>query len=346
METKVSMKTIYLILVITIGLVGLGVGSTFAVFTATAEIVNPITLKSDLTYNDDVLDTVDITIGPGESRDANIGLYNEGGVAYFYYAVWYIYDGSDGDITFTRNAVGTVMPNGAIEGDAESIVGIKITNNTSNTVTITVGVATSKDDIVLPSYMRLVTYTESTTYSLTLSRDDSTSVTAIYYKINGSNTYEMTTDSNITLNVNSGSTYYYYGVPFAGHSMDSCTETSPCSGIMSGNVTKKLSSTVSTSDFYNVTVIRKLVGATESQLTRDAVNAGESFSYEFGTTVTNILTQYYFSTASCTNGQKITFSDGTSSGFKKFTISSVTANTTCTIVYTTTIPPSGGTATE
>ena len=81
-------------------------------------------------------------------------------------------------------------------------------------------------------------------------------------------------------------------------------------------------------------------------MTRDAVNAGESFSYEFGTTVTNILTQYYFSTASCTNGQKITFSDGTSSGFKKFTISSVTANTTCTIVYTTTIPPSGGTATE
>ena len=76
METKISMKTIYLILVITIGLVGLGVGSTFAVFTATAEIANPITLKSDLTYNDDIFDTADITIGPGESRDANIGLYN------------------------------------------------------------------------------------------------------------------------------------------------------------------------------------------------------------------------------------------------------------------------------
>ena len=40
MKTKISMKTIYLILVITIGLVGLGIGSTLAVFTASAEISN------------------------------------------------------------------------------------------------------------------------------------------------------------------------------------------------------------------------------------------------------------------------------------------------------------------
>lgn len=344
METKISMKTIYLILVITIGLVGLGVGSTFAVFTATAEIANPITLKSDLTYNDDIFDTADITIGPGESRDANIGLYNEGGVEHFYYAVWYIYDGSDGDITFTRNAIGTIMPNGAINGDSDGIVGLKIKNNTSNTITITVGVATSKDNIVLPNYMKLVTYTESTTYSLTLSKEGISGVTAIYYKINGSNTYEMTTDNSITLNVNSGSTYYYYGVPIEGNTMASCTELSPCSGIMSGNVTKKLSSTVSTSDVYGVTIIRKLVGATETQLALKSVNAGESFSYNFSRTLTNILTQYYFSSVSCTNSQKpvvtLTTSDGT------FKINSVTANTTCTISYTTKDTSGGSTATE
>ena len=45
METKISMKTIYLILVITIGLVGLGIGSTLAVFTASAEISNPMMNK-------------------------------------------------------------------------------------------------------------------------------------------------------------------------------------------------------------------------------------------------------------------------------------------------------------
>ena len=344
METKISMKTIYLILVITIGLVGLGVGSTFAVFTATAEIANPITLKSDLTYNDDIFDTVDITIGPGESRDANIGLYNEGGVDYFYYAVWYIYDGSDGDITFTRNAIGTIMPNGVINGDSDGVVGLKIKNNTSNTITITVGVATSKDNIVLPNYMKLVTYTESTTYSLTLSKEGISGITAIYYKSNGSNTYEMTTDNSITLNVNSGSTYYYYGVPLPGSTMSSCTELSPCSGIMSGNVTKKLSSTVSTSDSYSVTIIRKLVGVSETQLALKSVNAGESFSYDFSRVVTNILTQYYYSAVTCTNGQKRTV-DVTSSNVT-LRIASVTANTTCTITYTTNDTSGGSTATE
>lgn len=344
METKISMKTIYLILVITIGLVGLGVGSTFAVFTATAEIANPITLKSDLTYNDDIFDTVDITIGPGESRDANIGLYNEGGVDYFYYAVWYIYDGSDGDITFTRNAIGTIMPNGVINGDSDDVVGLKIKNNTSNTITITVGVATSKDNIVLPNYMKLVTYTESTTYSLTLSKEGISGITAIYYKINGSNTYEMTTDNSITLNVNSGSTYYYYGVPLPGSTMSSCTELSPCSGIMSANVTKKLSSTVSTSDSYSVTIIRKLVGVSETQLALKSVNAGESFSYDFSRTVTNILTQYYYASVSCTNSQKPVVTLTTSSGTLK--IDSVTANTTCTITYTTNDTSGGSTATE
>ena len=344
METKISMKTIYLILVITIGLVGLGVGSTFAVFTATAEIANPITLKSELTYNDDIFDTVDITIGPGESRDANVGLYNEGGVDYFYYAVWYIYDGSDGDITFTRNAIGTIMPNGVINGDSDGVVGLKIKNNTSNTITITVGVATSKDNIVLPSYMKLVTYTESTTYSLTLSKEGISGINAIYYKINGSNTYEMTTDNSITLNVNSGSTYYYYGVPLPGSTMSSCTELSPCSGIMSGNVTKKLSSTVSTSDSYSVTIIRKLVGVSETQLALKSVNAGESFSYDFSRVVTNILTQYYYSAVTCTNGQKRTV-DVTSSNVT-LRIASVTANTTCTITYTTNDTSGGSTATE
>ena len=45
MKTKISMKTIYLILVISIGLIGLGVGSTYAVFTASAEISNPISFS-------------------------------------------------------------------------------------------------------------------------------------------------------------------------------------------------------------------------------------------------------------------------------------------------------------
>lgn len=179
---------------------------------------------------------------------------------------------------------------------------------------------------------------------MTLSKEGISGINAIYYKINGSNTYEMTTDNSITLNVNSGSTYYYYGVPIDGNTMASCTELSPCSGIMSGNVTKKLSSTVSTSDSYSVTVIRKLVGVSETQLALKSVNAGDSFSYDFSRTVTNILTQYYYSAVTCTNGQKRTV-DVTSSNVT-LRIASVTANTTCTITYTTNDTSGGSTATE
>ena len=67
MKTKISMKTIYLILVISIGLIGLGVGSTYAVFTANAEISNPISFSSNLSYKADIFDTADITIGPNSS---------------------------------------------------------------------------------------------------------------------------------------------------------------------------------------------------------------------------------------------------------------------------------------
>lgn len=38
MEKRISMKTFYLIGIISIGLIGLAVGSTYAMFTASAEI--------------------------------------------------------------------------------------------------------------------------------------------------------------------------------------------------------------------------------------------------------------------------------------------------------------------
>ena len=54
---KISIKTFYLIAVISIGLIGLAVGSTYAMFTTSAEINNPITISSNLISNDDVMET-------------------------------------------------------------------------------------------------------------------------------------------------------------------------------------------------------------------------------------------------------------------------------------------------
>lgn len=240
METKIPMKTIYLILVITIGLVGLGIGSTLAVFTASAEISNPISFSSNLSYNGDIFDTVEVTIGPNSSRDVNFAIFNTAMLPNINYVIWYIYEGNSSDLNFTTDDGSS--PSGVVsyrEGDPQQgeELYFNVTNNTSNTITITMGVATSQSDIVLPSYMKPVTISAPSTYNLTLNKG--TGVSTIYYKVNGASSYTSTT-TNKTLSVNRGTTYYYYGVPQTGYTMNSCTSSSPCSGTMTSSVTKTL----------------------------------------------------------------------------------------------------------
>lgn len=236
MKTKISMKTIYLILVITIGLVGLGIGSTLAVFTASAEISNPISFSSNLSYNGDIFDTVEVTIGPNATRTTNVSIFNDEQIDGVKYAVWYIYEGNSNDISFVRNQESDIDPSGTDIGQGGTL-SMDIKNNTSNTITITIGVTTSKEDIVLPSYMKVITLATVVKYNLTLNK--STGVSTIYYKVNGASSYTSTT-TNKTLSVNRGTTYYYYGVPQTGYTMNSCTSSSPCSGTMTSSVTKTL----------------------------------------------------------------------------------------------------------
>ena len=59
---KISVKSFYLIAVISIGLIGLAVGSTYAMFTTSAEINNPITISSNLISNDDVMETFEVEV--------------------------------------------------------------------------------------------------------------------------------------------------------------------------------------------------------------------------------------------------------------------------------------------
>ena len=62
MTTKISMKNIYLLFMISILLVGLGIGSTLAMFNAEATIENPISFRSNLSYDSLVTETKEITI--------------------------------------------------------------------------------------------------------------------------------------------------------------------------------------------------------------------------------------------------------------------------------------------
>lgn len=160
MKTKISMKTIYLLLVISIGLVGLGVGSTFAIFTASAEIDNPISFVSNLSYMDNIIETVDIIIPANSSKNVEFNIENLSNKE-IKYVTWYIYDGSDSDITFTlgtnSNNDISALPTGTISVLSEEIgIFLDINNNISADVTLTMGVVTDIDIFVLPSYMDVV----------------------------------------------------------------------------------------------------------------------------------------------------------------------------------------------
>ena len=147
---KISIKTFYLIAVISIGLIGLAVGSTYAMFTTSAEINNPITISSNLTSNNDVMETFEVEIEPYKTVTQTINI-NSGTVSNVNYAVWYLNNISNVDIGILSTNTRTT---GVIK-DAGSGTGCNIVlrNNSAEKKTITIGVATSKKNIVLASNM-------------------------------------------------------------------------------------------------------------------------------------------------------------------------------------------------
>ena len=154
---KVTLKNIYLILVISIGLIGLGIGSTYAMFTSTNKIDDPISLSSNLSSSNNIFESFDITINSKENKTIKFNITNSSNITNLNYASWYIYDGNESDITFYTSIDNTndIEPNGILPSSGGTI-NIKIINNTSNTINLTIGVITNKDNIILPEYMKLI----------------------------------------------------------------------------------------------------------------------------------------------------------------------------------------------
>ena len=334
MKTKISMKTIYLILVISIGLIGLGVGSTYAVFTASAEISNPISFSSNLSYKADIFDTADITIGPNSSKNVNFAIFNEEErIEGVNYATWYIYNGDSSDLAFS---IDILFPDSlTVSGELNSeggVIYMTVTNNTSNTITINMGVATSKNEIVLPSYMNLVT--ASTNYTLTLKKG--TGISTIYYKVNGASSYTSVT-GNVSITVNSGSTYYYYGVASTGYSMSSCTSSSPCSGTMGTSaVTKTLSASVNsyTLNLNKGTGVSRIYYKINGASSYTSSTSNKSLSVKYNTTY------YYYGVASsgytmdaCTSSSPCSGTMGTSTVTKTLS-ATATSSGSFTVIIT------------
>ena len=184
---KINIKTIYLVAVISIGLICLAIGSTYAMFTTSAEINNPITISSNLTSNDDTMKTFEVEVSPSATVTKTINI-SSGTVSNVNYSVWYINDISNIDIGVSSTSYTTA---GTISNANTTVTTkISIRNNSSTTKTVTLGVALSKNSIVLASNMSLVP-------QKTLSNPLATHIT---------NLYNNSTKTNVT---NNGIKYQY-----------------------------------------------------------------------------------------------------------------------------------------
>ena len=157
------------------------------------------------------------------------------------------------------------------------------------------------------------------TYTLTITKG--TGVSTIYYKIDGASSYTSST-SNVSLSVNSGSTYSYYGVATSGYTMSSCTSLYPCYKIMkTSNVTETLSATATSNGPFTVKIYVDGGGAYTDTAT---VDYGKSYTTYFATMTDSI-------TVICSNDQ---VADWEINSYEAtFTINSVTADTVCNVEW-------------
>ena len=200
---KISVKTIYLILVISIGLVGLGVGSTFAMFTASSKIDNPISFTAGIFGESDVMETVEVTVSAGETKATNIYVTNSTN-SNLNYVMWYIDEGLDIELGSKRIDSGTYQT--TIGAGEEHKYEVSIRNNSSSSVTVVVGVSSGTGSVTLNSDMKMVPQSELIDLNTPLSDFD---------YILGGGTYNN--ESDMSYSIPSG---YVYLIDYKGSSTD------------------------------------------------------------------------------------------------------------------------------
>ena len=207
---KISVKTIYLILVISIGLVGLGVGSTFAMFTASSKIDNPISFTAGIFGESDVIETVEVTVPAGETKATNLHVTNSTN-SNLNYVMWYIDEGLDIELGSKRTDSGTYQT--TIDAGEEHKYEVSVRNNSSSSVTVVIGVSSGTGSVTLSSDMKMVPQSElklkPTLASVITNLYNNSTKTAVP---NNSITYQYDTTNNLMKDT-AGNIRYYGASP-------------------------------------------------------------------------------------------------------------------------------------
>ena len=159
MKKRVSVKTLYLVGIITIGLIVLGIGSTYAMFTTSAYIESPITINTNLTGESEVIEMIDVTLAGGESKEVTLILKNDTNYT-LNYASWYKSDSNNIRVgTKLSNSDSSPSSSTIASGETKKVY-VQLKNMSSSSNTITLGAMSNVNNIELVSVMTLVPNSE------------------------------------------------------------------------------------------------------------------------------------------------------------------------------------------
>ena len=142
-----------------------------------------------MTSDDDVFDVIDIVIEPYDTITKTIKIVNSSNST-VNFAIWYLNNFSDNSVDFGINGV----PSGTLNVSRNESRIVNIRNKTSNQITITIGVASSKKSITLADSM--VIYPNQTLPENIINQQAAKYITNLY------ETSAKTTVTNNSINYN------------------------------------------------------------------------------------------------------------------------------------------------
>ena len=206
MKEKISVKTLYLLGIITIGLIGLGLGSTYAMFTASTEIDNPISISTNLNSEDDIIETIEVTIDSNRTKEIPITI-NNSSTSTLNYAVWYTPRNASIKVGTNLSNSDSSSPTGTITSNTTKKVYVQLKNTTLRTITITLGVSSNTTNVIISNSMTLVP-------NKALPSSLAETITELYTSatktpvINNNITYQYDTTNNLMADVAGNIRYY------------------------------------------------------------------------------------------------------------------------------------------
>ena len=218
MKEKVSVRTLYLLGIISIGMIVLGVGSTYAMFTALAEIDNPISISANLNSEEDIIETIEVTVDSNTTKEIPITI-NNSSTSTLNYAVWYTSSNNITKVGTNLSNSDSSSPTGTITSNTTKKVYVQLKNTTSSTINITLGVSSNTTNVIISDSMTLVPNKELKSLANTITKlytnapKTTTTLNSVTYNLASSVGLMNDRKGSMSTGIDAGNIRYYGASP-------------------------------------------------------------------------------------------------------------------------------------